>query len=174
LSSINPGIAYLRAGAAANRLVSVDLKTGRVVPIAWLLLNPSLVPDATGKRLAGVAYQLVERSRVVLVDLTTRPAKVWSSPLAAPEVSGDVFWLPSGRLLFVPRYGRDMARVLDLTLRTRSRFRWIAGGSTLVGTTVFGIDRGGRLVSAKLPSGPVRVVRRLPGGAPYVIVAASR
>jgi len=172
LSSLNPGIAYLRAGAAANRLVSVDLKTGRVVPIAWLPLNPSLVPDATGKRLAGVAHQLVERSRVVLVDLTTRPAKVRSSPLAAPEVAGDVFWLPSGRLLFVPWYGRDTARVLDLTLRTRSRFRWIAGGSTLVGTTVFGIDRGGRLVSARLPTGPQRLVRRLPGQ-PHLIVSAT-
>ncbi|MGH3137971.1 MAG: hypothetical protein ACRDPV_15915 [Gaiellaceae bacterium] len=171
LSSLNPGIAYLRSGAAANRLVSVDLKTGRVVPLAWLRLNASLVPDATGKLLAGVAYQLVERSRVVLLDLTTRPAKLRSSPLAAPEVSGDLFWLPSGRLLFIPWYGRDTARVLDLTLRTRSKFRWIAEGSTLVGTTVFGIDRRGRLTSAKLPSGPQRLLRRLPGE-PHLIVSA--
>ena len=173
LSSLDRGIAYLNAGPGANRLVSVDLQTGHVAPIAWLPLSPSLVPDARGKRLAGVAYLFSERSRLVLVDLTSRPPKVMSSPLAAHEVSGEVVWLPSGRLLFLPWYGGDTAQVLDLTLRTRSRFRWIAGRATIVGSTAFGIHYEGHLVSAKVPGGPQRVVRRLPGR-PSLIVSAAR
>jgi hypothetical protein len=172
LSSLNPGVAYLNAGPSTNRLVSVDLQTGDVAPVAWLPLSPSLVPDATGKWLAGVAYLFRERSRLVLVDLTSRPAMVLSSPLAALEVSGQVFWLPNGRLLFLPWYGGDTAQVLDLTLRTRSRFRWIAGNATVASSRVFGVHRGGTLVAANLPSGPQRVVRRLPGE-PYVIVSAT-
>jgi hypothetical protein len=172
LSSLNPGVAYLNAGPGTSRLVSVDLKTGHVVPIAWLPLSPSLVPDEAGKRLAGVAYLFSERSRLVLVDLTFRPAKVLTSPLAAHEVSGEIVWLPSGRLLFLPWYGGDTAQVLDLTLRARSRFRWIAGHATLASSTVFGFHYKNTLVTARLPSGPQRVVRRLPGE-PYVIVSAK-
>lgn len=174
LSSLTPGVAYLNAGEHAARLVKVDLQDGRVTPIAWLPRSPSVTPDAAGKRLAGVAYRVGERSRVMLVDLATRPVKVRSFPLGAPEVFGFVFWLQKGRLVFVPWARKGTALVLDLTLRTRSQFRWNAFDATLLDSSVFGIDPRGRLVSAELPTGPQRVVRRLPGDLVHTIVAATR
>jgi hypothetical protein len=171
LSSLVQRVAYLNSGA---KLVSVDLRTGRTTPIVWLPRSPSLVPDARGTSLAGVAYHLFQRSRLVVVDLTTRPATVRRSRLAAAKVVGDVFWLPGRRLLFLPWYGRDSARVLDRALRTRARFPWLAGNAALVGSTVFGVHRENRtLLAADLPTGPMRVVQRL-GGQPEVIVSATR
>ncbi|HEU0246361.1 MAG TPA: hypothetical protein VFR38_04675, partial [Gaiellaceae bacterium] len=173
LSSLNPGIAYLNAGDATDRLVSVDFRTGRVMRLARLPLSPSVVPDATGRRLAGVAYRLLERSRVVLIDLASKPPTIRTAPLAAPEVLGEVHWLPGERLAFLPFDRRDTARVLDLQLNTRSRFRWTGGQAALLNSTVFGTSWKPRaLVSANLPSGPQRVVRGLPGK-PFVIVSAS-
>jgi hypothetical protein len=173
LSSLNPRVAYLNAGKHAARLVKVDLRTGRVTRIAWLPRSPSLVPDAAGKRLAGVAYLSGERSRVVVVDLTTRPVSIRSLPLGAPEVAGFVFWLSEARFVFLPWATQGTARVLDLTLRTRSQFRWNGFEAALAGSIVFGIDRRGRLASARLPAGPQRVVRGFPGE-PQAIVSATR
>lgn len=172
LASLTSHVAYLNAGISRTRLVSVDLQTRRVTPITSLPWDVSLVPSGAGSRLAGVAYLLAGRSRLVMIDLTTRPAKVRSSPLAASEVSGDVFWLPNGRLVFLPWYGGDTARVIDRTLRTRTRFQWTAGSAALAGSAVFGVHHNGTLVAAKLPSGQMRVVRHLPGR-PDVIVSAT-
>lgn len=169
LSSLTRRAAYLNAGELAARLVRVDLRTGRVTRLAWLPRSPRVVPDATGERFAGVAYRLGERSRLFLVDLTTRPATVRSAPLAGPEVLGDVIWVSSRRLLFLPYDRRETARLLDLRLRTLLRFRWTAGDGARVGSTVFGLE-GRALVRAALPAGPTRVVRRLPGE-PWVIVS---
>jgi hypothetical protein len=168
LSSLSRDAAYLRAGFRADRMVKVDLRTGRTAELARIRLSPSLVPDATGRLLAGVAYRLDRRSRLFLVDLTTQPRTVRSVPLRGPEEFGDVLWLSSKRLLFV--YRRE-AHVLDLRLRTLTRFRWTGVGGTLVGSTVFGFDDRS-LVKARIPSGPQRIVRRLPGR-PDVVVAAS-
>jgi hypothetical protein len=174
LSSLTPRIAYLNAGERAARLLRIDLRTGRGRPIARLPLAPQLVPDDTGRRLAGVAYRATGRSRLVLVELG-KATTVRSIPLAAPMMTGDVHWLPDGRLLFLPLIDRDQARVLDGSLRTRSRFSWTAYADTArVGSTAFGVDWRGRLVSAPLPAGPERVVRRLPGaGRAAVIVSVA-
>jgi hypothetical protein len=174
LSSLGLGVAYLNAGRQGARLLRIDLGTGRSRSIAWLPLSPRLVPDATGRRLAGVAYRPTGRSRLVLVQLGKAVA-VRSIPLAAPMMTGDVHWLPDGRLLFLPTIDRDKGRVLDGSLRTRSRFGWTAHVDTArVGSTAFGVDWAGRLVSAALPAGPERVVRRLPGaGRAAVIVSAT-
>ena len=171
LSSFDRGIAYLNEGTGANRLASVDLSTGRMTPIVWLPRSPSLVPNRSGTRLAGVAYGPAERSRLVLVDLTNRPPTVRSTPLVAPDVHGDLVWVSSRLLLFVPSDARARARVLDLELRTRSRFRWTAGQGALVNGAVFGVE-GRSLVAAKLPYGPARVVRQLPGRATLLESAA--
>lgn len=173
LSSLTPGTAYLNAGAAAKRLISVDLQTGRVTHLTRRPVSASVVPDATGRRFAGVEYLLLERSRVVLLDLTSKPPTIRIAPLAAPEVLGEIHWLAHKQLVFLPLDRRDTARVLDLQLNTRSRFRWIAGDTTLVGSTVFGVNTNKTLVAAKVPFGSQRVVRHLPGR-PEVIVAASR
>jgi hypothetical protein len=171
LSSFKPRIAYLNAGRLTDQLVSVDLHTGRVRALAWLPRSPRLAADRTGRRLAGVAYLLSEKSRIVLVDLTTRPPRIRSTPLGASDVSGTVLWVSDRRMVFLPSDRRETARLLDLRLRTLSRFRWTAGDAALVGSTLVGIhDRA--LVTAKLPAGRTRLLRGLPGE-PTVIVAAA-
>ncbi len=174
LSSLTPRVAYLNAGERGARLIRIDLRTGRGLRIARIPLSPQLVPDGSGRRLAGVAYRQAESSRLVLVELG-KAATVRSIPLAAPMTTGDVHWLPGGRLLFLPTSDRDTGRVLDVSLRTRSRFGWTAHVDTArVGSTAFGVDWRGRLVAAPLPSGPERVVRRLPGaGRAAVMVSVA-
>jgi hypothetical protein len=116
---------------------------------------------------------LDRRSRIVLVDRTTRPVATRSIALAAPDVEGDVLWLSRDRILFLPFDGKESARVLDLSLRTHSRFGWTGGAAALVGSTVFGAtSKPPALVAAKVPSGRQHVVRRLPGE-PSVIVSAT-
>jgi len=173
LSSFTPKVAYLNSGFSTARLVRVDLRTGRVTPIAWLPRSPRVTPDASGTKLAGVAYSLgADKSRLVLVDLGARPPSVRSTPLRAAEVFGDLLWVSERRLLFVPSDQRDAARLLDQELRTLSRFRWTGGQGALVGTTLVGID-GRTLVAATLPSGPQASRRQLPGRA-FVILSATR
>jgi hypothetical protein len=92
--------------------------------------------------------------------------------LSAPEVAGDVLWVSKDRFLLLPAE-RQEARLFDLQLRIRASFRWTGGGGVLLGSRVFGLGRDGTLVSARVPRGPERIVRRLPGRA-YVIVTTSR
>ena len=172
LTGFGPGAAYLRAGFSADRFAKVDLKTGRLTQLARLPLSPSLVPDASGKLFAGVAYRLDRNSRLFVVDLRRQPPAIRSSTLSAPDVTGDVLWVSKDRFLLLPS-GRQEARLFDLRLRTRASFRWTAGGGVLLGSNVFGLGRDRTLVSARLPRGPERIVRRLPGRA-HVIVTASR
>jgi len=127
-----------------------------------------LIPNAERTRFASVAYtEGVGNPRLVVVDTRRRPASVRVVPL--PNATGDVLWLARGRLALLQN---PTALIFDPDLRVVSRFRWQAEHGALVGSTAFGVHRRGRLVSAKLPSGPTRLVRRLPG-APYVIVSAS-
>jgi hypothetical protein len=171
-AELSSAVVYLSAGMSGDNLIAVDPRTGRRTHLARLPgAVYSLRLNATATHLAGVDFRPDTRSQIVLVDLRQRPVKVRTALLGGSGAYGDVAWLPSGRFLFLPWEGRDAARVVDLTLRTRSRFRWLAGSAALVGSTVFGVDNKGRLVSAKLPSGPMRVVRRLPGQ-PQVIVSA--
>ena len=172
LSSLDRRRAYLREGAGTDRVLVVDLRTTRAEAILRLPLGPSLVPNGRDTRLAGLTYRLGQESRIFLVDLRTRPPKVRSVGLAAPEVFGQVLWLPSGRLLFVPSGGPETVRVLDLGLRTLARFRFTAGDPIVRGSTVFGLAGRASLISAELPDGPRRVVRRLPGRA-HVLVSAT-
>jgi hypothetical protein len=165
-------LAFLSAGTNGRTLLRVDLRTGRTQQLARLpgAVTAMAVNDA-GTVLAGMLDPEVGQSHVVRVDLTGRPARVTSTRLAGEDGSGQIFWLGSGRLLFVPAYGQ-MARVLDDSLRTRSRFRWTAAAAALVGSEVFGTDISVALFRATLPSGPQRVIRRLPGR-PTVIVSAT-
>ena len=171
LASFDRGAAYLRAGFGADRFVKVDLKSGGVTQLARLPSGPSLVPDASGTLFAGVAYRLDRSSRLFVVDLRGRTPAIRSVPLAAADVAGDVRWMSNHRLLFLPVSGPETARVLDLRLRTRTRFRWTGAGGTLVGSTAFGLGRGGTLVAAAVPNGRERILRRLPGR-PTLIVSA--
>jgi hypothetical protein len=165
--------AYLSAGMTGRRLLRVAL-VGRHVSRLATLPGPTspLALNRTETRLAGIHSRLDRASEVVRIDLAVRPARVTTASLARAEVYGQVFWLAGDRLLFVPAYGGTPARVYDERLRTRSRFRWTAGSAARVGASVFGTDQTAALSRAQLPSGPQRVVRRLPGR-PTLIISAS-
>jgi hypothetical protein len=95
---------------------------------------------------------------------------VRSVPLRGEIAQNAVFWLPNGRLAY---FAPGEVRVYNAALRVSRRIAgWNVGGTALVGATAFGIGWDGRLVRAELPSGPVRIVRRLPSPAARVIVAA--
>lgn len=164
--------AYLSAGMTGRSLLRIDLDDGRANIVATLPgPTTSLAVNRSGTALAGVHSRIAAPSQVVRIDLRRRPGRVAVARLAR-EVSGQVFWLRGGRSLFVPAYGGSAARVLDDALRTRSHFRWTAGMAALADGVLFGTDHTRALFSAELPSGPQRVVRRLPGR-PSVIVAAN-
>ena len=164
--------AYLSAGKSGRNLLRVDLATGRAKRLATLPgPTTALTVDEDGMLIAGVQASPGRFSRVVRVDLTRGSVKVRSARVPTSQGQGQVFWLPTGRLLFVPAYGNS-GRVLDDALRTRSQFRWTAGTAALVGSRVFGTDISVALFRVELPSGPMRIVRRLPGR-PTIIVAAT-
>ena len=150
-------------------LLAVDPITGSIKKLATLPGEVHyLIPNAERTRFASVAYtEGVGNPRLVVVDTRRRPASVRVVPL--PNATGDVLWLARGRLALLQN---PTALIFDPDLRVVSRFRWRAEDGVVVGSTAFGVHRLGRLVSAKLPSGPTRLVRRLPGE-PYVIVSAT-
>ena len=171
-AAIGGSQAYLSAGISGKALLRVDLVTRRVKRLATLPgATTALAIDTSGALVAGIHGRPDRSSQVVRVDLRSTPAKVRSARFAANDGQAQVFWLPARRLLFAPAYGVT-ARVLDGTLRTSSRFRWTAGTAALVGSHLFGTDISVALFRAELPSGPMRVVRRLPGR-PTVIVSAT-
>ena len=162
---------YLSGGPSGRDLLRVALSNGRVRRVATLP-GPTmeLATDPGGTLVAGIHVRTAGPSQIVRVDLTRSPGRVRIARLAR-DVSGQVFHLGQGRLLFVPAYGSTPARVLDRSLRTSSRFRWTAGTSALLGRTVYGSDLSLSLLRAELPAGPQRVARRLPGRAPIVVAA---
>lgn len=165
---LTEGLAYvtdLRGG-----LLAIDPASGSVKKLARRPRDVTyLIPNAERTQFASVAYtEGVGNPRLVVVDIRRRPASVRTVPLA--DATGEVSWLARGRLAL---FRNPVALVFGPDLRVVSRFRWPAEeDAELVGDTVFGVRRSGRLVSAKLPLGPARLVRRLPGR-PYVIVSAS-
>jgi hypothetical protein len=81
----------------------------------------------------------------------------------------DVGFLDARRVVMLPSGGRR-ARIYTPSLEVASSFPWTAYRSALAGATAFGVGFNGRLHRAPLPSGPERVVRRLPGPNVSVIV----
>ena len=171
-AAITSTAAYLSAGIRGKSLLRVDLRGPEVRKLAVLPdATTSLALNSTGTLLAGIQIRMDRSARVVRVDLSRTRAKISTARLPANEGLGQVFWLPSGRLLFAPAYGTT-ARLLDASLRTRSRFLWTAAAAALAGSQMFGTDISVALFRAELPSGPMRVVRHLPGR-PTLIVAAA-
>ena len=168
--AIGATTAYLSGGLTGRSLLRVDLVGRRVRRLATLP-GPTIALslDKTETFVAGVHARLDRSAQVVRVDLrgSTRMTTV---RLPADEGQAQVMWLAGGRLLFVPAYG-STTRVLDASLRTRSRFRWKATTAALLGSRLYGIDISVALFRASLPSGPQRLARRLPGR-PTLIVSA--
>jgi hypothetical protein len=172
-AGLTSSTAYLSAGMGGRTLLRVDLRSPRTTRLGTLPgPTTSLAANEGETLLAGVGDGSDRPSQIVRVDLGRKPAKVTTARLTGREVYGQVFWLPNGRLLFVPAYGGTAAHVYDRSLRTRSRFRWTAGQAALVGSSVFGTDQSFSLLRADLPAGPQHVARRLPGR-PTLIVSAT-
>jgi hypothetical protein len=160
--------AYLVTGTSPNEIVRLDFDSGRTrllrsVPRG---IYGSLAPSPDGTMLAAVAP-----SRVVLLDLNARPARVRTVRSGAG--AAEVVWIDDGRLAWLPKDGEDAdARVYDTDLRPLSRFGgWGAADSVLLGHDAFGLGPLGEVLTAPLPHGPVRAVQRLPSPEVYVIVA---
>jgi hypothetical protein len=163
---------YLAAGTRATELVRLDLRTGKVQRLAALPANTTSLRSGPGGKVAGVMYNAAAGrdappSRVVLFDPSAR-VKVRSAPLSQAGVTGDVDWW-RGRLVFLPDWGADSARVYDGRLRVVARFGgWIVDQSLVRGNRAYGLSRG-LLVTAPLPRGPVRVARRFATPVTYAL-----
>ncbi len=176
-AAISDRHAYVATGRRGTRLVRVDLASGRSTSIGRIppsVTSLRLSPDAG--YLAGIAFSDAVSgsppSMAILVDLGHGPVRVRTSPLDAANVSGDVVWLPNGRLAVLESGTTNDVRIFDRELAPRGRFSgWTGRGGAVVGSTVFGVRWDGRLLAASLPNGPVRVVRRLPGPSAQVLLA---
>jgi hypothetical protein len=177
--SFRERIAYVQIdNRAGTTIVAVDLRTGAARKLGTVPVYSAyqLIPNPAGTRLAGNSF--VDYSgdpRLLVIDLERRPASVRTIP--DPAQFGDIRWLRDGRFAyFGGNYlGRDgPILVYSSALRLSARVSgWKAGyPPALVGSTAYGLSFKGALQVAKLPSGPVRIVRRLPG-APSVIVSAT-
>lgn len=172
-AAITSTVVYLSAGIRAKNLLRVDLRGHRVSQLADLPdATTSLALNKSGTLLAGIQARQDRSAQVVYVDLRSASGKVATARFPANQGQAQVFWLASGRLVFVPAFGNTV-RVLDKSLRTRSRIRWTAATAVLSGSRLFGTDASTALLRAELPSGPTRIVRRLPGR-PTLIVATAR
>ncbi|MBA2642700.1 MAG: hypothetical protein H0U82_07235, partial [Actinobacteria bacterium] len=162
-------VRYAYVTEVGGSLLAVDLRTRAVKKLAPTTGGAHyLTPNPARTRFASLAFtEGVGRPRLVIVDTRRRPASVRVVPLT--NATGDVLWLARGRLALLQN---PTALVFDSELRVVSRFRWQAEDGTLVGPTAFGVRGNGRLVSAQLPSGPTRPIRRLPGR-PHLIVSAA-
>lgn len=173
-ASFRENFAYIQLFArAGTTLIAVDLRTGATRKLGTVRVHGvyDLIADPARTRFAGLAYDEARACcpRLVVADLAQRPVSVRT--LRLPNAVGQLFWLSHGRLALFQNT-EDAAVIFDRTLRVVSRFRWPGISSTVVGSTVYGVGRGS-LVKAELPSGPARVVRRLPG-VTETIVSAKR
>jgi archaeosine-15-forming tRNA-guanine transglycosylase len=178
---VRPARAFVSAGRRGTRAVAVALPGGRARALAELPAGTgALVPSPDGKRLAAVAYSeprgsSAPPSRVVLVDLSGSRPRVRTAALRSANVIGTMAWSSPERVVFLPWGGEvDRVRVYDTKLRSRGGFAgWDARSPVLRGGYAYGLRWGGRVVRARLPNGPVQVVRSLPGPVANALVAVS-
>ena len=165
--------AYVSAGANRRALLRVDTRSGRARHVATLPGRiGAMVRNDAGTALAGVRSRIGHRSEIVRVDLDARSTRVTTVRLPRADESGQLFWLRTGRLLFVSVYGSETSRVLDASLRMRSRFRWRVASAAVTGSHAYGIDVTRSLQRVELSSGSTQVVRQLPGR-PSVILSVA-
>lgn len=173
-SSFGKRVAFVQVlRAAGTGIVEVDLLTGVVrnlgtVPVCGAY---QLDLNKAERRLAGDSHceGRSQVQRIVVIDLATRPISARKIPLPAP-CCGDAAWIDNDRFAYFT--GRRIL-VYDARLRRLGGLSsWPAGYGAVVGGTAYGVTPGGALVSAKLPSGRVRMVRRLPGTPEFI--ASSR
>lgn len=173
-ASFAQGLAYVQINDPSGmRLVAVNLRSGtpRTLGTVPVVGAYGLVPNAAGTRLAGSAYNEARACcpRVVVIDLERRPILARQIPLATEF--GSVLWLGNDRFAYCGE--RDVLIYTSQLRVSRRFFGWRAGCDVSARSTMFGLRADGTLVTAKLPSGRVKVVRRL-RGEPRVMVSATR
>jgi len=174
------GKAFLNEGLGGRDIVSVALPSGRESRVARVPRGTGplrMSPD--GKRLAGVAYSApIGRSpppsRVVLIDLSRKPARVRTAALTSANVTGTVSWLSPARFVFLPDGGEsDFVRIYSTSLRVLERGKlssWWARDAVVVNGVAYGLA-GEFILRAALPAGPVVRIRTLPSPQTYRLVA---
>lgn len=148
--------------ADARMLISLDIRTGRQKQVAALPANTWQAAFSPGGRwLAGVIYsEGPEPSQVFLLDLAAGQSQPITRTLGG-NVVGQMKWLDDRRVVFFPGGGDDDSlRVFDTSLRVLfSGEGWSDHRATVVGDVAYGIQDQS-LVSARIPSGSVRIIRR--------------
>jgi hypothetical protein len=163
-------------GRRGTRLVSVDLRTGQ----AKLLGNVratglhDLSPNAAGTKLVGDSFEEGCRTapcaHLVVIDLQSHPISARRTPLPT-GCCGSARWIPGDRFAY---FSGGRALIYRSALQRVGRISgWTAGNGVVIGRRAYGVTPGGALIRADLPSGKVRLVRRLPGE-PEFIASASR
>ena len=158
--------AFVLGGARGTRLLAVDTQT-RAARTVGPIPSPSngLVAAPDGSELAGLTYP-AGAERPVLFRVRIDPFAV--ATRETPE-SGDLAFADRRRLVLLADGGRR-GLVFGPTLSVVSTFGWSAYRSTVAASTAYGVDAGGHLQAAPLPSGPERVLRLLPGPSVSAIV----
>ncbi len=172
-ASFRKGFAYVQVlDRGWTRLVTVDLRAGTATRLGTVPVCDAYQLDLNraGTRLAGDTFcEGVGDPRLVVIDFARRPISARTIPLPT-QCCGFARWLRDDRFAY---FSGGRILVYSAALRLSARVSgWTGGYAALIGPTAYGIGRNGALVSSKLPSGPVRVVRRLPGR-PGVIVSAT-
>jgi hypothetical protein len=173
-ASFSGKIAIVQAfGRSGTKLVSVDLRTGRASVLGSVRATGlyELSPNAAASRLVGTSYEEGCRTapcaHLVVVDLRPRP-RARRIPLPT-ECCGSARWITGDRFAYA---GDGAIRIYTKWLRLTGRIAgWSASEPVVLARTVYGVRHGGALVRVTLPSGPVRVVQRLPG-TPELITAS--
>lgn len=169
-------LTFVQDGAS---IVAVDAHTGLAkklgtVPVAGAY---QLVANPAGTRLVGESYNegLACCPRLLVIDLKSSPIRLHQMPHPGTVIGADgqEVWVSNDRFAFLG--SAPKVTIYSATLRALTRFgRWNVSSSTVaLRSNLLGLRANGTLVAAGLPSGPVRVVRRLPGHAD-VIAAAAR
>ena len=165
-AALTDGHAYVASGQQGTRLLAVDLRTRAVLALGRIPPSPNGPVAGPEGQLAGQTYSDIRRPLLFRVRLD--PFAVVTTRLVGP---GDLSFAGRRRLVFLPS-GGGRARVYTPALDVASSFAWTAYRSTSVGGTAWGVGFNGRLHRAPLPSGPERVIRRLPGPNVSLIVPA--
>jgi len=159
--------------AFRTTVVAVDLRSGIATKLGTVRVGGAyeLTPNPAGTRLAGDSYEEGSGDpRLVVIDLERRPITARTIPLPT-QCCGSTRWLRDDQFAY---FGGSAILVYGAGLRRVARVSgWRTGYPALIGSTAYGLRIDGALQAAKLPSGAVRVVRRLPGE-PSVIVSALR
>ena len=173
-ASLGQHVAYLQVlDVTGTTVLSVNTRTGSARKLGTVRLYGAhqLVLNPSGTRLVGDAYDeaRVCCDQLVVIDLTRHPISLRT--IVPPTDFGDVAWFGDNRFGY---FANGAMFVYSARLRLLKRVAgWRARSQAVVGSTVFGVRLNGMLIAAKLPFGPVRVVRQLPGSA-YRIVSTAR